>query len=441
MYIEYRFKLKKIDIFEIISIGNELLSGKILNTNSSWLGSQITEMGGIVKKCVVIRDDLDDIVTTVKSSLDNNTDWIITTGGLGPTHDDKTLESISKALDCNLVINDIALKRLEERYFELFKKRKIKNYEITPSRLKMVTLPQGSIPLINFHGSAPGVLMKNKKSKIICLPGIPSEVKGIFEDHLRSKIKNSLKNYFRKEIEIWIKGINESTISKTLNNIILEYPSIYIKSHPKGIKNGVPTLLINITYTSSNESNSQLIVNKAQKMLTEEIAKEGGLVDPSLQEYHEINKKKSNIENNKNRRYPNDPIVAVGALIKNNDEILLIQRKYEPGKGKWSIPGGSVEIGEKIEEAIIREIREEVGIEVKIGEIITVVDSIIKDEQGNNEFHYIIIDFEAKSNDYSIKINSELINAKWFNINEVLNIDLVESVRSLFKKLKLFEMK
>ena len=78
-------------------------------------------MGGIVRKCVVIRDDLDDIVTTINKSLEDGADWIITTGGLGPTHDDKTLEGISKTLDCKLVVNDIALKRLEERYFELFK--------------------------------------------------------------------------------------------------------------------------------------------------------------------------------------------------------------------------------------------------------------------------------------------------------------------------------
>ena len=415
-----------------------MLSGKIVNTNSSWLGSQITEMGGVVRKCVVIRDDLDDIVTTINKSLEDGADWIITTGGLGPTHDDKTLEGISKTLDCKLVVNDIALKRLEERYFELFKKRKTGNYEITPSRLKMVTLPKESVPLINFHGSAPGILIQEKKSKIICLPGVPSEVKGIFEDHLRSKIQDSLKDYSRKETEIWSKGVNESTISKTLDKIISEYPSIYIKSHPKGVKNGIPILSIHITYTSSNKLESQSVVNKAQKMLTKEIIKEGGSIDPNLQEYWIINKNNSNTEN---RSYPKNPLVAVGALIKNKNRILLIQRKYEPGKEKWSIPGGLVKIGEKMEEAIIREVKEEVGIEIKIGKIITVIDSIIKDENGNNKFHYTIIDFEAKSNDKCIKINSELIDAKWFDSNEILDIELVKSVKSLFKKLKLFEKK
>ena len=100
-----------------------------------------------------------------------------------------------------------------------------------------------------------------------------------------------------------------------------------------------------------------------------------------------------------------------------------------------------MKIGEKMEEAIIREVKEEVGIEIKIGKIITVIDNIIKDENGNNKFHYIIIDFEAKSNDECIKINSELIDAKWFDSNEILDIELVKSVKSLFKKLKLFEKK
>ena len=78
-----------------------------------------------------------------------------------------------------------------------------------------------------------------------------------------------------------------------MDKIISEYPSIYIKSHPKGVKNGIPILSIHITYTSSNKLESQSVVNKAQKMLTKEIIKEGGSVDPNLQENSRINKKSS----------------------------------------------------------------------------------------------------------------------------------------------------
>ncbi|MEM3770350.1 MAG: NUDIX hydrolase, partial [Candidatus Bathyarchaeia archaeon] len=82
------------------------------------------------------------------------------------------------------------------------------------------------------------------------------------------------------------------------------------------------------------------------------------------------------------RFYPNQPVVGVGAIIICDGKILLEKRKGEPGKGKWSVPGGLVELGERAEDAVIREVKEETGLDVADPELIDVVDNIVRDENG-----------------------------------------------------------
>ncbi len=98
-----------------------------------------------------------------------------------------------------------------------------------------------------------------------------------------------------------------------------------------------------------------------------------------------------------NRRYPDRPFVGVGAIIFRGDEVLLIRRGTPPALGKWSIPGGLVELGESLEDAVSREILEEVGLDVKVLDLVAVLDRVIKDHQGRIEYHYILHDFLCES--------------------------------------------
>jgi len=97
------------------------------------------------------------------------------------------------------------------------------------------------------------------------------------------------------------------------------------------------------------------------------------------------------------RRYPKFPIPGVGAIVVSHKGILLVRRNKEPGKGMWSIPGGGVEIGETLKEAIIREVLEETGVDIEPLYEIGYVDLITKDNQGSIEFHYLILHFLAKA--------------------------------------------
>ena len=93
------------------------------------------------------------------------------------------------------------------------------------------------------------------------------------------------------------------------------------------------------------------------------------------------------------RKYPERPIVAVGAVILDGDRVLLVQRGQEPLVGEWSLPGGAVEIGETLEAALAREVREETSLDVVVGPLLEVLDSIRRDPGGRAEYHYVIIDY------------------------------------------------
>jgi 8-oxo-dGTP diphosphatase len=96
------------------------------------------------------------------------------------------------------------------------------------------------------------------------------------------------------------------------------------------------------------------------------------------------------------RKYPDRPIVAVGAVILHGDRVLLVQRGQEPLKGEWSLPGGVVELGETLEAALTREVREETSLDIVVGPVVEVLDSIRRDADGRAEYHYIIIDYACR---------------------------------------------
>ena len=127
--------------------------------------------------------------------------------------------------------------------------------------------------------------------------------------------------------------------------------------------------------------------------------------------------------------------MGVGALIIKDGKILLVKRANEPNKGKWSIPGGVVKLGESLIEALKREIIEETGLEIDVLDVACVSEEIVRDD-GSVKFHYVIIDFFAKVVGGQLKVGSDAEEARWVGFDELDNIEIVDFVRKLIENVK-----
>lgn len=260
---------------EIISIGNELLIGKTLNTNAQWLAKQITSLGLFIHRITVVGDDVKEISSTIRESINRNPCFVLTTGGLGPTFDDKTLEGIAKGLDSRTEVNKKALNMVKERYHTYSEENGIEKIDLTSYRMKMAILPKGAKPLPNPVGTAPGVQVKQENVIIIALPGVPSEMKYIFNESVAPIMKKLGYNSAFFERSIHSTDVMESEIAPDIEKVLKNNPSIYIKSHPKGTES-VSHIEFHLSTTINNAKTANQNLKKAVHELIELIKEKGG---------------------------------------------------------------------------------------------------------------------------------------------------------------------
>lgn len=194
---------------EIISIGNELLIGDTVNTNANWLGTLLTGHGIELTQIHTVGDDLTTVTSAIRQSLEK-ADLVITTGGLGPTHDDITKKAVQQLFDADMVIHEPTLNFIKK----IFKKR---NIPFSKSNYYQAEVPAGSEVLFNKQGTAPGLWMEKNGHRLVILPGVPYEMKHLMEDKVIPRIKaftgDRDKRYSRY---ILTAGVGESTLSDEL---------------------------------------------------------------------------------------------------------------------------------------------------------------------------------------------------------------------------------
>src|SRR4030042_5814088 len=134
------------------------------------------------------------------------------------------------------------------------------------------------------------------------------------------------------------------------------------------------------------------------------------------------------------RLYPDQPIIGIGAVIIKEGKILLEKRKNTPGRGKWSIPGGLVELGENLEQAVIREVKEETCLDVAELSLIDIVDDVEFDNDGKVRYHFVIIDYNVKVTSGVPKAASDAGELRWVPFNEVEECNLTRSFRFFFRR-------
>jgi ADP-ribose pyrophosphatase YjhB (NUDIX family) len=134
------------------------------------------------------------------------------------------------------------------------------------------------------------------------------------------------------------------------------------------------------------------------------------------------------------RLYPDKPIVGIGAIIVCDGRMLLEKRKNDPGKGRWSVPGGVVELGENVAQTVIREVKEETGLDVAEPEHIDVVDQITRDENGRIKYHFVIIDYLVNLKGGTLKAASDADALQWVSLDDVEKYDLTGTFRAFFER-------
>jgi len=134
------------------------------------------------------------------------------------------------------------------------------------------------------------------------------------------------------------------------------------------------------------------------------------------------------------REYPDRPIVGVGAVIVDGDKVLLVRRGHEPSKGEWSLPGGAVEVGETLVNAIAREVQEETGLRVDVGPIVDVLDRVRLDADGRPQFHYVLIDFLCRPVGGTLACASDATDVVWVAFSALSTYGVADATVTVIEK-------
>ena len=262
---------------EIICIGNELLIGKVVNTNASWMGKRATALGVAVRRVTECPDEIPEIVKVLREAIARKPDFIVTSGGLGPTFDDMTLEGFAKALNRVSAVDEEALAMVRAKYKEYSSSRNIPEGEMTPPRVKMATLPAGAHPILNPVGTAPGVRIDVGCTVFIALPGVPKEMEAIFEAFVVPMLREAAGDLGFYEMSIYADSIMESVLAPLIDKVMRDNPGVYIKSHPKGRENK-PHMELHLSTTGKPAETPEERLRKASLELAGLIAEAGGEV-------------------------------------------------------------------------------------------------------------------------------------------------------------------
>ncbi|MFH1857041.1 MAG: competence/damage-inducible protein A [Candidatus Omnitrophota bacterium] len=245
---------------EIIAIGNEIMSGDIINTNVPYLSRKLTEMGVETTWHTDVSDNPAQIIEIIQRAL-KRSNVIITIGGLGPTGDDITVENIAAAIGRKLVFSQIVKKRIETH----FKKR---NLACPKINFKQARVPEGAICLNNNIGTAPGIIIEfDKNSFLIALPGPPREIEPMFENSVTPFIKKNIK--IKKVIlsrVIKTTGCPESKIASKINDLLILTGDVFVGSYPQ-----IHEVDLKITARCPFKKEADEIINKIHDTLKQRL--------------------------------------------------------------------------------------------------------------------------------------------------------------------------
>ncbi len=196
---------------EIITIGDEILIGQIVDTNSAWIGQKLNEIGISIKQISSISDDRNDILSTLRAAV-NRADLVIITGGLGPTKDDITKKTLADYFEVGFKRDEGTLEQVKT-LFERFKA------PLLPVNIAQADVPENCLVLPNKNGTAPGMWFQEEDKLIISLPGVPFEMKYLMEEEVIPRIKQQFKLPHIVHHTMLTAGIGESFLADKISAI------------------------------------------------------------------------------------------------------------------------------------------------------------------------------------------------------------------------------
>jgi 8-oxo-dGTP diphosphatase len=134
------------------------------------------------------------------------------------------------------------------------------------------------------------------------------------------------------------------------------------------------------------------------------------------------------------REYPDTPRVGVGAVVLHQGRVLLVRRGGPPAAGKWSLPGGLVNVGETTVDAVRREVEEECGITIRVGDVAGVIDRIVRDAAGRVRYHYVLVDYLAGADSDAVAAGSDAADCRWVEVERVGELDITEGLVDMIRR-------
>jgi len=240
---------------EIVSAGNEVLLGHVLDTNSNYLCRRVTALGGRITRTVMICDDVEIIAAELRAALRRRPALVFTVGGLGPTSDDLTLAGVALAVGRPLEVHPGAERMVREKYAEFAALGFVPFAEMNEPRLKMATLPRGAEPVVNPVGGAPGVVCRKGRTAIVSLPGVPEELMGIVNQSLDDLFAEVFGTAHYDERALIVDLQDESAIAAVLAEVDQASPAVYIKSRAQRMG---PDVRIRITLSARGQDGGEV---------------------------------------------------------------------------------------------------------------------------------------------------------------------------------------
>ncbi|MBM4395878.1 MAG: competence/damage-inducible protein A [Deltaproteobacteria bacterium] len=217
----------------ILPVGREMLTGRVLDTNSQWLAARLFEAGVRVTRVSAVDDELRAIAREVRRAAADRAAVLITTGGLGPTPDDMTLRGVAMGLRRPWLPDPAALDHVRERYAALHAAGRIADPSLTPDRAKMASLPRGSRVVPNPVGTAPGIDLAAGRMRVFCLPGVPAEMRAMASASVLPAVRAlATTAMVRHTIEAGSR--DESTLAAAIRATQPAFPDVHFKPDPKG---------------------------------------------------------------------------------------------------------------------------------------------------------------------------------------------------------------